>query len=160
LDRVGTRQLVNDDDCGRLAVQAADDTVIVRTQFDPGDIFHANDSAVRSFTDDDVFKFSGRGQAAFRKHRISELLARQSRLAANLTRRIHLVLRLNGIDDLSDGDAQLRQLVRLHPEPHGISSRPENLRLADTVEARDRIIKVDVGVVGQELRIVSAARRG
>ena len=159
LDRIGTGQLVNGDDCGGLAIQAVDNAVILRAQFDPGDVFHADDSAIRRFTDDDVFKLLRRRQTALSENGIRELLARRSRFAASLTSRIHRVLLLNRVDDLSDGDAQLRQLVRLYPQPHGVLPRAENLRLADAVQACDGIIQVDVGIVGQELRIVSAVRR-
>ena len=76
-----------------------------------------------------------------------------------LTGRVHRVLRLDSVEDVRDGDAQLRQLVRLYPQPHGILTRAENLRLPDTVQARDGIIEVDIGVVGKEFRIVSAVRR-
>ena len=82
-----------------------------------------------------------------------------SGLAADLAGRVHRVLRLDGVDDVGDGDAQLRQLVGLYPEPHGILPGAENLRLADAVRARDGIIEVDVGVVGQKLGIASAVRR-
>ncbi len=160
LDRIGTRQLVNGDYCGGPPIQATDNAVIVRAQFDSRDIFHANDSAIRSFTDHDVFKLLGRRQTPLRQHRICELLVRGSWLTAQLTSRIHLVLCLDRVDDLSDGDAQLRQLVRFYPEPHGIFPCAENLRLADAVQACNGIIEVDVGIVGQEFRIVSAMRRG
>ena len=98
---------------------------------------------------------SGDRQTALSEHGIGELLARGSRLAANLTGRIHSVLRLYRVDDVRDRDAELRQLVRLYPEPHGILARAKDLRLTDAVQARDRIVEVDIGVVGQELRIVT-----
>src|SRR4029077_17344404 len=124
------------------------------------DIFHANDSSIRSFADDDIFKFLRRSQTALSKNGISELLVRGSGFAAELTRRIHFVLRLDRVDDLSNSDVQLGQLVRFYPEPQGIFTRAENRRLADTVQACDGIVEVDVSIVGQELRIVSAMRRG
>ena len=80
-------------------------------------------------------------------------------LAAELASWIHSVLRLNRVDHVSDRDAQFRQLVGLYPQPHGILPRAENIRLANTVQACYGLVEVDVGVVGQELRIVSAMRR-
>ena len=118
------------DDRGGLAIQAAENAVVLRAQLDPGNVFHAHDSAIRSFADDNVFELLRRCQAALSKNGIGELLARRSWFAANLTGRIHRVLRLDRVDDLGDGDAQLRQLVRLYPEPHGILPRAEDLCLA------------------------------
>ena len=82
-----------------------------------------------------------------------------SRLAAHLTGRVHRVLRLDGVGNVGDGDAQLRQLIGLHPQPHRILADAEDLGLAHAVQARDRVLEVDVGIVGQEVRIVSAMRR-
>ena len=63
--------------CGGLAIQAVEYAVILRAQFDPGDVFHADDSAIRSFTDDNVFKLLRRCQAALSENGIGELLARR-----------------------------------------------------------------------------------
>ncbi len=93
------------------------------------------------------------------QHGIGELLVRRSRLASDLTCRVDCVLRLDRVGNVRDGDAELCQLVRLHPQPHGILARAEDLGLADAVQARDWIIEVDVGVVGQIVRIVRAMRR-
>ncbi len=94
-----------------------------------------------------------------RENGIRELLVRRGWFATKLTGRIDLVLRLDSVDDFSDRDVQFRQLVRFHPQPHGIVPRAEYLRLADAIRARDRIVEVNRGVVGQELLIVSAMRR-
>src|SRR5260370_22250178 len=85
LHRIGTGQLVNGDYCSGPAIQATDDAVVVRAEFDSRDIFHANDSAIWGFTDPDVFKLLRRCSAALRHHPISELLVRGSRFAAQLT---------------------------------------------------------------------------
>ena len=159
LDRIGAGQLVDRNDRGGFAIQAADNAVVLSAQLDARDVFHANDSAIRGLADDDVSEFFRRSQTALSKNGIGELLVLGSRLAANLAGRVHRVLRLDGVDDLRHRDAQLRQLVGLDPKPHGILPCAENLHLADAVQACDRIVEVDVGVVGQELCIVSAVRR-
>ena len=133
MDRIGAGQLVDRDDRGGLAIQAADNAVVLRAQLDARDVFHANYSAIRGFPHNDVSELLRRSQAALSQHGIGELLVPRSRLAANLTGRVHGVLRLDGVDDVRDRDAQLRQLVGLHPKPHGILPRAENLRLADAV---------------------------
>ena len=83
----------------------------------------------------------------------------RSRLSSDLTCGVDCVLRLDRVGNVCNGDAKLCQLVRLHPQPHGILARSEDLGLADAVRARDRIIQVDVGVVRQIVRIVRAVRR-
>ena len=159
-DRIGAGQLVNGEYRGGLTIQAAFKVVSLRAQFDPGDVFHSDDSAIWSFTNDDVSKlFRGR-QPPLSEKGVRKLLVCRSGLAAHLTSRIHRVLRLDGVGDVRDRDAQFGQLVRLYPQPHGILPRAENLRLADTVQPCDGIIEVDVRIVGQERRIVSAVRRG
>ena len=54
-------------------------------------------------------------EAALGAHGVGELLPRRHRLAADLAGGVHGVLRLDGVDDLRDGDAQLGQLVRAAP---------------------------------------------
>ena len=53
------------------------------------------------------------------------------RLAADLAGGVDGVLRLDRGDDLRNGDAELRQLVGLHPEAHGVLAGAENLHAAD-----------------------------
>ena len=86
------------------------------------------------------------------------MLVRESRFTTLLTRRINRVLRLHCIDDVRDRDAQLRQFVRLYPQPHRILPCAENLRLAHTVQAGDGVVQVDIRVVAKELGIVSTIR--
>src|SRR4029077_9795511 len=93
------------------------------------------------------------------KYRVSKFLPGRSRLAAYLTRRIHRVLCLDGFQNVRHSDSELRQPVRINPEPHRVLSRAKDLRLPDTGQARERIAEVDVGVVRQELRVVRALWR-
>ena len=135
-----------------LSVQVADDGVVLRAQFDPRDVLDAHDPAVRSRANDDLLELLGRRQPALRPHRVTEFLPLRRGLAADLTGRIHGVLRLNRRDDFGHGDRQLRQLVRLHPQPHRVLARAEDLNAADAGNAGQLIVEVDVGVVRQELR--------
>ena len=105
LDRIGTGQLVDRDNDGGLAIQSADNAVVLCAQLDAGDVSNTNYAAIRSLTHYDVFElFRGR-QSALRKHGISELLVRGSWFTAHLTSRIDRVLRLHCIDDVRDRDA-------------------------------------------------------
>ncbi len=158
LDSIGTGQLVDGDNDGGLAIQPADNAVVLCAQLDAGDVFHANNSAIWRLAHDHVFKlFRGR-QATLRKHGICELLVCGSRFTAHLARRIDRVLRLHSIHDVRDRDAQFRKFVRLYPQPHRILPCAENLRLAHTVQPSDGIVEVDISVVAQEFCIISALR--
>ena len=128
-------------------------------QLDSSHVFHPNGPAIRRLAHDDVAELFRRSQAALRQHRVSKLLVAGSGLAAHLAGRIHGVLRLDGVGHLRDRDAELRQLVGLHPEPHRVLSRAEYLHLPDAGQARDGIVQMDVGIVRQELRVVRAVRR-
>ena len=136
----------------------ADDGVVLRAQFHAGDVLDPHDAAVGSGADDDLLELLGRCQPSLRPDRVGELLPLRRRLAADLAGRIHGVLRLDRRDDLGDGDRQLRQLVGLDPQPHRVLAGAEDLDAADAGNARQLIVEVDVGVVGQELRVVDAAR--
>jgi len=62
---------------------------------------------------------------------------------------------VDSIDDFSDM-MFVSPIGRALPTAAWHSPRAENCRLADAVQARDGIIEVDGGVVGQELLVVSA----
>ena len=79
----------------------------------------------------DLSEFFRRGEPALRAHRVGELLPWWNRFAAHLSGGIDGVLRLDRGDDLGDRDAQLGQLVRLDPQPHGVLARAEHLDRAD-----------------------------
>ena len=142
-----------------LAIQATDHAVVLCAQFNAGHVFHPDDATIRRFADDDVAKLFRRFQASLSKHGIGELLVFWSRFTSDLTCGVDCVLRLDRVGNVRNGDAQLCQLVRLHPQPHGILARAEDLGLADAIQARDRIIEVDVGIVRQIVRIVRTMRR-
>ena len=159
LNCIGSGQLVNGDTGSGLAIQATERAVVLCAQFDPGDIFYPNDATIGLLAHDDVAKLFRRLQASLSQHGIGELLVRKGRLSSDLTCGVDCVLRLDRVGNVCNGDAKLCQLVRLYPQPNGILPRSEDLGLADTVRARDRIIQVDVGIVRQIIRIVRTMRR-
>ena len=115
LNRIGSRQLVDGEDGTGLAVQPADKAVVVRAQLDASDVSRSNHPAVRGLAYHDVAELIGRFEAALRYCCISELLICGRGRAAHLTGRIHGVLRLYGVGDVRDGDAQLGELIGLYP---------------------------------------------
>jgi len=68
LHGIGTGQLVDRDNDGGLAIQAADNAVVLCTQLDAGDVFHANGSTVWRLAHDHVFELFRGSQAALRKN--------------------------------------------------------------------------------------------
>ena len=133
--------------------------VVLRSQFHSRHVLHAHDPGVGRLANHDVLELFGRSEAALGAHRIGELLSLGNWLAAHLSGRVHGVLRLKRRDDFRNGDLQLRQLVRLHPQAHGILARAKYLNDAHALHASQRVVQIDVGVVGEEICVVGALRR-
>ena len=151
--------MVDSNNRTRLAIQAADDAVVLRAQLGAGDVFHTNSPAIWCFAQDNVVEFLWCPQTALSQHGIGELLVLRRRLTSNLTGWVDSVLSLDRVDNVCDGNAELCQLVRPYPEPHGILSRAEDRGLTDAVQAPDRIIQVDVSIVCEIGSVVGAFRR-
>ena len=159
LHRVAAGELVDRHDRARFPVQPSDHAVVLRAQLGARDVLHADDAAIRHFPQHDVAELFGRGEPALRAHRIGVLLPLRNGCAADSTGGIHGILRLDRREDFRHCDAELCKLVGLHPQAHCILARAENLHVADSRDAGELIIQIDVGVVGEELRVVGAVRR-
>ena len=61
------------------------------------------------------------------------------RLAADLPRGIHGILRLNRADDFRNSDRKFGQLVGLDPQPHRVLARAENLHASNAIKASDLV---------------------
>ncbi len=83
----------------------------------------------------------------------------EARGAADLAGRIHSVLSLNGGDHFGDGDAELRELIGFYPEAHRILASTKHLYVADAGDARQLVVQVDVGIVGQKFSVIGALGR-
>ena len=101
----------------------------------------------------------GRHEPSLGADRVGELHAGRRRLGAHLARRVHGVLLLDGGRDLGDGDVQGRQPVGPHPDAHGILARAEDRDAGDAGYARELVVDVDVGVVGQERGVIGPLGR-
>ena len=156
---IGSRQLIDRDDSARLSVQVAGHAVVLRAQFHSRHVADAHNPGLGSFANDDLLELLRRREAALRAHRVSERLSFGNRFAAHLSGGVDGVLRLDGGDNLRNGDLQLRQLVGLHPEAHGVLAGAEHLNRADALHASQLVIQVDVGVVGQEPGVIGALGR-
>ncbi len=103
---VGAGQLIQGHDGRGLAVEPADDVVVLRPQFHPGDVSQPHQRPVRIGAQDDFTKLLLRLQAALRAHRISEFLSRRHWMAADAPGRVDGVLVVHGANDLRNGDVQ------------------------------------------------------
>ena len=98
---------------------------------------------------------AGIDQPAGRGHGILEIgAARRGRLADRACG-ILPVLRLDGVADVGGGDAELRHLVGIQPDAHGVNLLRTQARFADARQAADLIHQIDLRVVGEEERIVA-----
>ena len=131
IDCVRARQLVGGNDGAGFSIKAAGDAVVLGTQFDSSHIADPHDSAVGRLAHHDLSEFFRRHKTALRQNRVREFLALGGGLAPRLSRRVHGVLRLNSADDFRDGNAELGQLVGLHPQPHRVLAGAEHLNVAD-----------------------------
>src|SRR6185369_7198355 len=156
---VRARQLINRDDRTRLAVQVTDDGVVLRSELNASNVLYTDNSAIRRCAHHDLLKVLRRNQPALGPYGVGEFLAWRSRFAANLAGRIHRVLSLDRRDNFWNCDAELRQLVRLHPQSHRVPAGAKHLDAADAGHAAQLIVEVDVGIVSQEFRIIDAAGR-
>src|ERR1700691_235089 len=157
--RIRGRELIGGNDGARLAIETSSDAVVLRSQFDSSDIADPNSPPIGSLAHDNLPKFLRGDEPALREHGVSKFLALGRGFAARLPGWVNGVLRLNGVDDFRDGDAELRQGVGLYPQSHCILARSEYLNIADARRAQNGIDKVDVCVIGQKGGVVGPVRR-
>src|ERR1017187_1532346 len=154
VDRIGARQLVNGQDGGGFAVQPPRQAVNLGAQLDARHVLEPHHRAVRILAYDDFPKLLLRDQPALGDGGIGAFLPRQRRRPANLPGRIDRVLAVDRSDHLAGGDVHFGQLIRFAPETNGVLTRPENIDVGDALHPRDLVNQIDVGVVGQERRVI------
>ena len=130
-----------------------------RAQLDPCDVAEPDRGTVGVQPHDDVRELLRLEELPLRSHRVRELLAPGSRVGADASGRIDVVLRRDRVRQIGNGDPELRQLVRLDPDAHRVVGRPEDQDLPDPGNAIERVRHVDGRVVAQEERIVGPLRR-
>ena len=79
--------MVECDEGRRLAVEATDEVVGLRSQFDAGDVLEAHEGPVRLRSNDDFAEFLLGLQTPLGTDRVGELLPRRHRLRADLAGR-------------------------------------------------------------------------
>ena len=100
--RIGTRQLINGENRGGLAVQPTDNIVKLCAQFHARHVFQAHDGTIVVFADDDVAKFFFRDEPPLRGDGIGEFLAGRRGRPADLPGGIHRVLCIERADEVVD----------------------------------------------------------
>ena len=131
----------------------------LRAEINARDVFHPHKRTVRIRPNDNLAKFLRRLQSSLRAHGISEFLSAWNRFAADLAGGIHRVLLLHCGDDVGHSDAELRELVRLDPQPHSVLASAENLHIANSRHACQWIEEINVAVIGEKGSVVAAFGR-
>ena len=157
--RVGSRRLVDRDRAARLTVHAADLLIVERAQLDPCDVAQTNHRSVRIRSHRDRAELCLGLQAALRANGVGGLLVCRRRTRADLARWIDGALLLNRAAQVRHGQPEPGEPIGLHPDAHRVVTRAEHARLADAWHAVERVEDVDVGIVGEEERVVGLVRR-
>ena len=160
LDGIGARALEHRDGHGRLVVQQRAQGVLVGAQFDAGDVAQAGDFAVVADADDDVLELFLGDQAALSVDRQLETVAGIGRRRAEGTSGDLAVLFADGGDHVGGGEPARGDLVRVEPDAQRVVAHTEQLYVADAVQARQLVLDVERGVVGQVEHVVALIRRG
>jgi hypothetical protein len=158
LHGVRSRQLVDGHHACGIAVQSCVEAINLLAQLDACDVAQVQHRAIRVGAQDDAAELRRINKSALGLHGVGELLPTGHRLAADLSGRVHIVLRADRVDDVGGRDAELRHLRRVDPNAESVLSA-ENLHATDPGDARQLILHVDDAVVGEERAIVAPVGR-
>ena len=160
LERVGAGLQKDTDQRRVLAVIAADEVVVARTEFDARNVAHANRRAIRAAAHDDVFELLRICKPTLRRDRVRELLraalVRGVRCLADLACRKLRVLLVDCAHNIARRQLQLRQPIRPQPDPHRVVLGAEDLNVGRARQTLQLIEHVQRHVVRRE-QIVEAA---
>ena len=127
-------------------------------KFDASNVPEPYGRAVGIEAHHDVAEFFGRDQSPLRAHGVGKLLPLRRRLPTNLARRVHCVLLLDGILQVSHRQAELGDLIGLDPDPHRVVGRAPGLHVPDARNPLEGVVNIDRRVIAQEVAIVGAVR--
>ena len=98
-------------------------------------------------------EFLGRFKAPGGLNRIGKLRTRRCRSPSDLAGGNQDILLLDRSLDIANGQIELGELVRLHPNAHGVfgEATPHHFRQAHTANSRQFIDNIERGIVGQKL---------
>ena len=109
--------------------------------------------------DDDVAELAWIVQPRLDVDGVLELRVCRRRRHADLSGRDVLALLADGVDHVLRLQTEGIELLRVHPDPHGIRAGAEHLDAADARQARQHVGQVDRRVVAHEQAVVFAVRR-
>ena len=138
-----------------MAVESTCNIVGLGSEFDPSDIFHSDNRAIPVSADHDVGKLVLGDETTRSPNSEGHLLTRRYWFGTGLSGGIHRVLLVDGFVDLLRGDIEIGQFGWIKPEAHRIGACTEDSNTRNAGESRQRIDDVDVGVVGQEDRVIA-----
>jgi hypothetical protein len=154
---IRTGQLEYRDGDGGTAVQHAAQRVVVRPEFDAGDVAQIRGLAVGAVLHHDVAEFLFGLQPALGVDDVLEFGIRQSRLTADLSGGHLNVLFAHGVQNLIDIHVARGDLGGVQPQPHGVIAGAEHLDITHAGQARQHVLDLDDGVIAQIQRVVTAA---
>ena len=117
------------------------------TEFHPCHILEPQNATCGVAADYDVFKIGHLVQPAFCPQGVLHLLPIAARRGSDGPCGRLNVLLADGFDHIIGGEPQRSQPLRVHPYAHAVIECPENVRFADALEARQRILYVDAHVI-------------
>ena len=158
LDRIGARGLVDADRRRGRAIEAAVAVLRLRAHFHARDILHPDDGAVGIGAQHNRREFLRPRQPPLGLDVDLDLLLVSDRWRADAAqRRLNVLARDRG-DDVVGGEIKLGQAIGIEPDAQGVIERPEQGRLPDASDPRQRIDDVYGGVVAQIDLVVGLVR--
>ncbi len=156
LERIGARRQQNGGARRRLSVEQAFDGIGIGAQFDPGDIAQPHHGPRGVGLENDVAELLRCLQLRLGRDSGVQFGALGSGLAAQRAGRNLGILRLDGVGDIRRHQAEIVQLVGVHPDAHGIL-RAEHLDIADACDAAQRVHHLGCHEVGDIDIVVAVA---
>ena len=141
---------------GRLAVDAADEVVVLGTELDARHVLQAQRAAVGLGAQQDVFELPHFAQAALRGDGVDHLLrATRGRLPHFAGGELRVLL-VDGARDVARGELELRQPIGPQPDAHGPVLGTEDLHIGRAGHALQAVEHVQRDVVADR-QVVAAA---
>ena len=141
------------------AVEANTDIVTFGAQLDPTNVLQANEPALLTGLDDDVFELLDVGQAAQRAQRNLGRLLIMNRLLADRPRGNLCILFSDRLDDISGRQSAASQFCRIDPDAHAVVALPEQKYISHTRQSSQFVFDLHQREIAQKKLIVTAVGR-
>ncbi len=148
-ERIRARALEYRDRDRRIEVEIGVRRIVEAGELGAADILEPH-HRVRRLLDDDIGELLGIGEPAERLHRDLERARLLDRRLVEDARGDLDVLRLQRLGDVVRRHAERLQAGGIEPDPHRIVAAAEHDDRADAIDARQRVLDLQRGVVGDE----------